>query len=165
MRKLNILSASFKYIIVSLGFGLLTQGAVAQTQKENKEESTTKVVVRITKDDGQGKNSRNDTTIIIEGDTMVLMGGDIPQEGMVGNCKRIMVLKNMPGGDFNPSDPFPFGMGMTPWGQITKFEIKNKKHGKKITIETNDDMMIMMPPSCPDSRHEKQIKIIKEERK
>jgi len=44
---------------------------------------------------------------------------------------------------------FPFRMGMSPWGRITKFEIKEKKHGKVIRIETNDDGMMMCPPPPP----------------
>jgi|GEM_PF-5140413 len=47
------------------------------------------------------------------------------------------------------NETFPWGMGMTPWGQITKFEVKDKKHGKRITIETNDENMMLMPPPPP----------------
>jgi hypothetical protein len=175
MNNSQIVSRIIRFTIVSLILGFLMQGVIAQTKKEEPGKSRTRVEVKIVKEDDKGNVTRIDTTYEVSGDESAkvivrkidvdLMEPGDPEEEIIrmtttessGIHERTLCCPETP----QSGELFPFGMGMTPWGRITKFEIREKKHGKVIRIETNDDGMMVVPPPPPPLPGHMEKKVIR----
>ena len=64
------------------------------------------------------------------------------------NCPYCRV-KNFYQNHFRRGSELASYYSVSPYGQVKKIEIKNKRHGKKIIISTCDDMEFNLPPTPP----------------
>jgi hypothetical protein len=178
----------FSIVSFILGFliqGVAAQSKKANTVKSKtkvevriiKEDDKGNVIKTDTTFEVNGDVSEKDIVRKIENDKVVkvtkegnkeirvVVTGDIDSQDSLAKeiQTTVMVDGENPDPDIfmnpqGPNHPFPFDMGMTPWGRITKFEVKDTKHGKKIRIETNDEGMMVMPPMPPGPPHCKKMK-------